>query len=285
MGAVRARRGAGGRGPLVTLTSDLGATYAAQVKGVVLRRAPTATLIDLTQELPAHRIAEGAFILRHATAPFAAGAIHLAIVDPGVGSPRAAIAVRCRDGTVFLGPDNGLVVEAAADRGIDRSVRIDPARHAPSDRVGATFDGRDLFAPAAAHLANGGAFAALGPAIVPRTIQRPPPVRDADRLRGHVAHIDRFGNLVTDLPSAWLPTGIERLAVRIGRRRAAAVRRIRAYADLPRGPGLGLLPSSFGTVEVCRREGSAATRTGGRVGASVTVTWPERRRRRRKERK
>src|SRR5579871_706120 len=150
---------------LVTLTGDLGDAYAAQVQAVLYAEAPRARVVVLDVGLRAHGIEEAGFLLEHLTSRFPPGTVHLAVVDPGVGGRRAAVAVRVRDGSYFVGPDNGLLDRAVRRAGVDRAVRLEPGRRPVRPRVGRTFDGRDLFAPAAAALARGRSLGTLGPAF------------------------------------------------------------------------------------------------------------------------
>jgi S-adenosyl-L-methionine hydrolase (adenosine-forming) len=259
----------GRRRRLVTLTSDLGAAYSAQVKAVLSRSVAPGRIVELTHDLPRHAVAEAAFLLRAMGRGFPAGSVHLAIVDPGVGGRRAPIAVACADGSRLVGPDNGVLWPLAEALGRPTAFRIDVARSAARDRVGTTFDGRDLFAPAAARLANGEAPARLGDRIRPVRFRLPRPGRVAGGIRGEVLHVDRFGNLITNLPSDVVPPGSSRVEVTVGRARRT-VPWTRSYEALGRGR-LGALGSSFGTIEVAVAEGSAARRLGAAVGTAVAV--------------
>ncbi len=262
-----------GRARLVTLTSDLGPLYAAQVKAILYRSLRPDRVIELTHELPAHQVEEGAFLLQHLARGFPRGTVHLAIVDPGVGGVRRPLAIQCRDGSVLVGPDNGLLAPFASLLGGGKAYRLDPGRiRSYRPRVGATFDGRDLFAPAAAQIALGANIAELG---APATYARLPsaaPGRSKEGARGSVVHVDRFGNAITDLPSEWLPRHSRRLWLRLGRRRPilADVRPI--YADLARGK-VGVLPSSFGSLEIGMRESRASDVLRVQVGDAVGLNW------------
>src|SRR5580658_8171688 len=118
------------------------------MKGALLRGAPNVPLVDLTHDLPRHQIAEAAFVLRAMCTSFPPGTIHVAVVDPGVGGSRAGLAIRCREGSVLVGPDNGVLAPLAREIGDPEAYRLDPRKFAPPTRVGTTFDGRDLFARA-----------------------------------------------------------------------------------------------------------------------------------------
>ncbi len=254
---------------LVTLTSDVGSAYAAQMKGVLLRTLPPGHVVDLTHDLPPHAVSEAAFVVRTMAAAFPAGTVHVVIVDPGVGSARAPIAVGCRDGSVLVGPDNGVLLPLARELGFGSAHRIDPGRLRSRPRVGRTFDGRDLFAPAAAEVAAGRPVSQLGPTIRPVDLVLPEPRRRAAGADGAVVHVDRFGNLISNIPSEWVP-GTAR-HVRVAGRRGA-VPWVDHYAALGLAR-LGALGSSFGTVELAVREGSAERRLEWAVGDPVALRW------------
>lgn len=264
---------------LVTLTSDIGSVYAAQVKAVLHSRLPPGHVVELADDLTPHGIEEGAFLLEHLAARFPPGTVHLVIVDPGVGGARAPIAVRCSDGSVLVGPDNGVLAPLADRLGKPEARRILRERVTePGATASATFDGRDLFAPAAARLAGGMRFDRVGPRQPLHRLATPNPRRGSDRLVGTIRYIDRFGNLISDLASDWVPSKVNVATVRLGRRRAFRVPRVRFYEELGRGR-VGLLGSSFGTLEVSVREGSAERTLRARAGERVEVAWtiPKRR--------
>jgi len=256
----------------VTLTSDLGWAYAAQVKGALLRACPTVPLVDLTHELPRHRISEAAFVLRAMASSFPPGTIHVAVVDPGVGGQRAPIAIRCAEGSVLVGPDNGVLAPLAQTLGRPRAYRLDPRRIEPRGRVGTTFDGRDLFAPAAARIARGEPLESLGTPSPFQDRRLPTAVRTAGRATGEVVHVDHFGNLISNVPSGWIPARATALSVSVGHRRTVRVPWVRSYESLGRGR-LGTLGSSFGAAEVAVAEGSAATRLRARSGSPLEFRW------------
>lgn len=263
----RARR----RPALVTLTSDVGAAYAAQMKAVLAGSLPPGHVIELTHELPAHQVREAAFLLRAMAAPFPAGSVHVAVVDPGVGGRRAPIVIRCQDGSLLVGPDNGVLAPLADALGSPRAWKIDPRQEANS-RVGSTFDGRDLFAPVAAQLALGVSPTTLGRPHPFLRLSVPRPARRPGGARGEIVHIDRFGNLITNVPSDWVPRATERLRVRWRPHPPRTVPWVVAYEHLaPRS--IGSLPSSFGLVEIARREGRVAGTGDVRVGTAVEVEW------------
>ncbi|SNS39368.1 hypothetical protein SAMN05443665_1003212 [Actinomadura meyerae] len=181
--------------PFVSLATDFGAAYTAICAGVVHTIAPGATVLVLSDEITPFDVREGAMLLRQAL-PYLPVGVHTGIVDPGVGTPRRPIAVETGRGDVLIGPDNGLLVPAAAELGgVVRAHALEnPAYRLPE--VSSSFHGRDIFSPAAAHVANGAAVAGLGAAVEPLPLDVPPPVQDGGGLTVPVLYTDRFGSLV-----------------------------------------------------------------------------------------
>jgi S-adenosyl-L-methionine hydrolase (adenosine-forming) len=258
--------------PLVTLTTDVGDVYAAQMKAVMYRRLPAGSVIDLAHALPAHAIAEAAFLFLHMAQRFPPGTVHVAVVDPGVGGSRAPLGILTGEGSILIGPDNGLLWPLAQALGNPRSYRLDPARVAGSVPVSATFEGRDLFAPAAVLVASGSSLEYLGTPIDPQRYEIPVAKIGPDGIEAVVLHIDRFGNIITNAPSSEGPSVGGALTVRFGRGPTRATVRQRTYSDLRSG-GWGVLGSSFGFLEISRRESSAAKQFGAHVGDRVRFVW------------
>jgi S-adenosyl-L-methionine hydrolase (adenosine-forming) len=258
--------------PLVTLTTDVGDVYAAQMKAMLYRKLPAGSVVDLTHSLPVHGIPEAAFLLLHMAQRFPAGTIHVAVVDPGVGGQRAPLGIGTADGSKLVGPDNGLLWPLAATLGSPKGFRLDPSRVASTAAMAPTFEGRDLFAPAAALLASGASLEFLGTPLEPQKYDIPPPSLGTGDIRGIVLHIDRFGNVITNVPSTAGPGPGTTLNVRIGRGPNRRTVRQTTYADLALS-GWGVLGSSFGYLEISCRERSAARRFGVRLGAEVRFTW------------
>ena len=243
--------------PLVTLLTDFGTAdgYVAEVKGVVLTGARDATLIDISHDIPAQDVEAGRLALARYWKRFPEGTIHVVVVDPGVGTGRAALAVESQR-RYLIGPDNGVLSPALLAPGV-RVVRLSvPAGTAN------TFHGRDVFAPAAVHLALGQPFDALGAPVTEPVIRRTPEAhRAADgSLNGQVVTIDRFGNAITNL------LGVRGGTVAVAGR-TVPVRRV--YADVGPGEPVALVGSS-GLLEIAVRDGSAAAMLGIERGAPVT---------------
>ncbi len=241
--------------PLVLLT-DFGTAdhYTGVLHAVIERDAPGAARIDLTHEIPPGDVWAACFMLRAAWPHLPPDAVVLAVVDPGVGTGRRAVAVEA-GGRWLVAPDNGL---AAAPGPPGRVIDLD-ARAMGLPEPSATFHGRDLFAPAAARLARGdtpGSLGTEGPSdLVPAPL--PEPVREpGGSVRGAILHVDRFGNAVTNVPAAWFPGPVE---VRCG---DATVRiRVRIYGDAPADTPV-VLAGSSGLLEIAVAGGSAADHLG-----------------------
>ncbi len=263
-------------GTVVTFTSDFGADdwFVGVVHGVVLQICPAARVVDLTHAIPPGDMARAAFVLEAAAPDFAPGTIHLAVVDPGVGTRRRALAVRAR-GQIFVGPDNGGLEWALADPLAE--VRALTESRYFREPVSRTFHGRDIFAPVAAHLAAGAAFESIGPVVGdPVRLARTGVSLDDGALRGAVVYVDRFGNALTNLTTEELARAFPRLAesaleVRIHGRRIAGVSR--SYGDAPIGTLVAILGSS-GRLELAEVGGHAASRWGIGVGDRVLVAAP-----------
>lgn len=255
--------------PLLTLLTDFGLTdyYVAAVKGTVLRLAPGCQLVDLSHQVPPGDVATASFLLAAAAPTYPAGTCHLAVVDPGVGSDRRILAASTGE-AIFLAPDNGLLTPffgLAEVRAVER-----PDLYLPAP--GATFHGRDRFAPVAAALLRGEPVERLGaPIHDPVRLVGSAPRRDTTGAFGRVIHVDRFGNLVTDLPASWLPPKRPFLAQVQGVGETVR-RRITHYGELAPGEA-GLLVGSLGTLELSLNGESLALRWEVSRGALITLSW------------
>jgi len=229
-------------------------------------------IVDLAHDLPAHGVREAAFLLREMARAFPRTTVHVAVVDPGVGGRRAPIAIATRAGPILVGPDNGVLMPLAEELGFRAAFRIDPPTGEAPVRVGTTFDGRDLFAPAAARLVRGARLSALGPAVSVTPFALPAPTRLSNGALGEVLHRDRFGNLITNVPTGWVAAGTRFLRLSCGRTRPRQVPWVTSYESLGTG-ALGALGSSFGLVEIAVGQGRATDRLGAGVGASVGFSW------------
>jgi S-adenosylmethionine hydrolase len=260
-----------GRVPIVTLTTDFGLRdpWVGVMKGVILGICPRARLVDLTHEVPAHDIVAGQLALEAAVPYFPTGTVHLAVVDPGVGSRRRPIAIEA-GGRLFVGPDNGLFTFVLSGGAWSAVVLESPDARLP--RVSTTFHGRDVFAPAAARLACGVPVARLGPPL-DDPVRRPLPAarRDGARLVGEVIAADRFGNLVTSVRAGDLDEleGTGPLEVSVDGRSVGPPRAAYAAGE-PERPAA--IMGSSERLEIFVREGSASAALGARRGAPVVVS-------------
>ena len=194
--------------PVIALLTDfgLGDGDVGVMKGVIATITPDVHIIDITHEVAPQNIPSGAWILAASYRYFPENTVFVCVVDPGVGSSRNAIAVHAGD-RFFVGPDNGLFSYVLAQQTIHRTIVLsNPAYHLP--QVSSTFHGRDIFAPVGAHLARGVALAELGTAIDPAKLQRidiEPPSRQGTDIYAYIIHVDRFGNLITNIPLSLVP--------------------------------------------------------------------------------
>ena len=268
--------------PVITLTTDFGLKdgYVAAMKGVILDINPNATLIDISHSIAVQDMREAAFVLGTAYRYFPPGTIHLVVVDPGVGTGRRGLALN-GSGYSFVAPDNGVLSYVLADvtRGSGPGSSLHVRPHCLPDgfqtvsltnsefwrpEVSGTFHGRDIFAPAAAHLSLGIPLEALGePVSSVMAFPRPAPVHVEDgSVQGEVIHIDSFGNLITNLRVVDLPRDEVQLEMA-----GNTIERI--STSYQQREGLLALVGSSGYLEIAESNGSAAVRTGASVGARV----------------
>ncbi|HLV79951.1 MAG TPA: SAM-dependent chlorinase/fluorinase [Chthonomonadaceae bacterium] len=275
---------------LITLTTDFGLadTYVGVMKGVILGIAPAARLVDLTHAIAPQDLLEASARLEAAIPYFPPGTIHLVVVDPGVGTERAALVVETDTG-LFVAPDNGVLTLPLLQFPARRAIRLgEAARRYFRQPVSATFHGRDVFAPIAAHLAAGVAPESLGESVPPEllftlSVPEPQAGRDAEgrpTLHLHVLYADRFGNLITDLTAArwaaWeqevgdLDAGV---TVQAGETRWQGL--ARTFAEVPIGRPLAYWGSA-GRLEVAIRNGDAAQTLGLSPGDPILLAASKR---------
>jgi len=246
--------------PIITLLTDYGTAdpYVGEMKGVLLTLAPSATLVDLTHQIAPGDIPGAAYVLGRTWHRFPAGSVHLAVVDPGVGTARAALACRARD-HFFVAPDNGVLSD------VFRGSEVEAVSLPTPDVACQTFHGRDLFAPAAAALVRGDGLSSLGPryTLIPRRVSGAAPRYEGKSVVGEVVYIDRFGNLITNLTAEAVPSYavLEVEGLVIGPLR-------QTFGDVLTG-GLVAYLGSGGTVEIAVRDGSAARRLGLGIGGRI----------------
>lgn len=253
--------------PIITLTTDFGRSdgYVGTMEGVILGICPAATITHLSHEIPPQAVETGAFVLYQSCNYYPPHTVHCVVVDPGVGSERRAVAVQTSIG-VFVAPDNGVLSLALASATVQAAVALEnPAYRLP--RTSRTFHGRDIFAPAAAHLAAGVPLAQLGPAVndLVRLELLSPPGPGLAR----VIHVDHFGNVVLSLTAADVPHP-NNLMLTVGATQIQGLRR--TFADVAEGELLAYVGSSRDHIEIAMRNGNAAQSLALRPGAVVRVT-------------
>lgn len=257
----------------VSFLSDYGTDdeFVGVVKSVIRSIEPLATVIDITHQVPAHDVRAGSLALARAAQHLVPGVV-LAVVDPGVGTDRRAVAVEVGSGqSVLVGPDNGLLAAAVGMvGGADRVVELTNADyHLPS--AGATFDGRDLFAPVTAHLCAGVELEDLGDLVDPLTLQPgmiPLPFTDGDAVAAQVLWVDRFGNAQLNVGPDDLEALGDRVRLCFGARSRVA-RRATSYAEL--GAEVGLVLDSYGLLAVALDRHPAADELGLAAGDEVKI--------------
>jgi len=247
---------------LITLTTDFGLKdpFVGMMKGVIYNINESADIVDITHEIRSQDILEGAFILSKSYRFFPKGTVHVAVVDPGVGSTRRPILV-IASGHYFIGPDNGILFPVIDEDPNSKVIGITQDRYFLRS-VSATFHGRDIFAPAAAWLSKGIDPLSFGPLIASFTTLSIPPIeRGPGYIRGRVIYIDRFGNVITNIPSSQIDIlhqgGIstDRLKTKIGGMEIIGLSRY--YGEVKAGE-IGVILNSFGLFEIYAYMGRAA---------------------------
>jgi S-adenosylmethionine hydrolase len=259
--------------PTITLITDFGLQdgHVGAMKGVIRSIARDVQLVDISHHIPPQDVRHAGFVLMTAYAYWPADTIHVIVVDPGVGTARRAVAVRTEAGT-FVAPDNGVLSYVLARENVTAAVALTNAAywHHP---VSPSFHGRDIFGPAAAHLAEGVPLAELGETVAPAslvTFPVPVPYRHLDgHITAHVQHIDRFGNCTTDVPGEWLQASAhwrfeagDQVIEQVGT----------TFGDVEEGE-LVVLVDSTDYVAIAVRNGNAAQRLQLEIDALIQV-WP-----------
>ncbi len=246
----------------------------AACKGVMLGIAPDARIVDLTHDVPPYDVEIAGEVLEQSLPFYPAGTVAVAVIDPGVGSERKAIAVRTKRGHLLVGPDNGLFTLVMQTEGVDAAVELRESRYFREPRTSSTFHGRDIFAPVAAHLATGTPLDSLGPPVTPVMLDIPPARLSAARIEGAVRYIeDPYGNVVTDIRSALLDSlGAhvgDSLELRVGSRTLRLPWR-NTFSDVPNGQALAVLHSR-GVLSFSINQGDFASRFGVKRKDMVSV--------------
>ncbi len=277
--------------PIVALLTDFGLSdaYVGTMKGVLLALCPAARLVDLTHDVQPQNVRQAAYLLVTAYPYFPADTVFLVVVDPGVGTARAPIAVETDHGR-YVAPDNGVLSYVLAETGGGRAYALENPAYRLAE-TSQTFHGRDIFAPVAAHLAAGVPVSAFGPAQETlTTLPAPQLVIAPDRVDGEVLHIDHFGNVITSIGRlAWAGPEALRFAPRFGGRVSApetlnaatcqvlvggrAIGPVRpTYGAVPPGALIALIGSA-GQLEIGINQGHAASALGAAIGDPVSLVW------------
>jgi S-adenosylmethionine hydrolase len=262
---------------VITFLSDFGLQddFVGTCHGVIKRIAPETEIIDITHGIPPQHVLQGALVLRN-TLPYMPEGVHLAVVDPGVGGQRRPLALRTTEGRLLVGPDNGLLLPAADEQGgIEAAHELANPEYA-LDTVSRTFHGRDLFSPAAAHLARGVALEELGPPIDPQALVRidvPSPEVGQNRIRATVLYVDRFGNTQLNLTrehleQAQVLPGV-RVELELALERYYAVA-ARTFADARPGEVI-LYEDAYRNISIAINGGSAADLFGVAPGQELRI--------------
>lgn len=253
----------------IALITDFGLqdSYVGVMKGVIASLSPAAQFIDLTHSIPPQDCYAARFALLSAYPYLPPGTVYLVVVDPGVGTQRRAVAVQTSQG-FLVGPDNGVLSGVLASEPLLNAVELANADYWRVPQPSATFHGRDIFAPAAAHLANGVPIDRLGPTVNPQSLIQLPlmmPTVTTTGWEGAVQYIDRFGNAATTIPASAVPLGNGHLTVG-----QLTLPIYKTYGEVSPGEGLALV-GSHGFVEIAVNQGSAQQCFGLAVGDRVII--------------
>lgn len=232
---------------LITLTTDIGWEYAAEMKGVILSINPMARIIDVSHEIERHNIRQGAFVL-YSIAPYFKNAIHVGVIDPTVGTERKAIILKCKS-SYFIGPDNGLLIPAAKRMGIEKIYEIEYEK----EKVSSVFHGRDVFSPAAAKLSLGMKVGKEINEYVDLDFGKP--LYMEGKVIGKILFIDKFGNIVTNIRKEDVKG--KKFEIRIGKKEER-VELHPSYGYVEEGEILAVIGSA-GYLEIAIRNGNAAS--------------------------
>jgi hypothetical protein len=258
--------------PIITLTTDFGLKdpYIAEMKAVTLSISPTATIVDITHEIEKFNIRMGAYILASASQYFPKGTIHVAVVDPGVGTKRRPILIQTKH-DFYIGPDNGVLVLAAENKGIEHISEISN-RKLMLPKISNTLHGRDIFAPAAAHLADGTSPSEFGQEI--HNIVTPEfakIIRRKNMLVGEVLHTDSFGNIITNLGEKELDLIGAKSMVDIRLKNVRLKLKLcKAYAEAKPQKPLAII-GSHNFLEISINQGNAAQNFKAKIGDKITL--------------
>ncbi len=261
--------------PLIVLLTDFGEKdhYVGALKGAIYKANLSARVDSITHQISKFDIGEGAYTLAQAAKEFPNGTIFVAVVDPGVGSSRKDIAIKTRNGKIFIGPDNGLLMVAAEEAEVVEAREITNKALMHPGQISNTFHARDVFGPVAAHLAAGTPFKDVGP-VVSHLVELPLPKAELkdERLSGQVIHVDDYGNLLTNIPVAL----VEKLGLRLGSCAKLTIsgneyeaQFVRTYSDAAEGGVLFL--NNRGNVEMAINKGNLAHVSGATQDLTIII--------------
>lgn len=255
---------------IITLTTDFGLQdyYVSAMKGVILQQAPDARLIDISHEIPSQDIMAGSWVLKNSAMLFPPDTVHLVVVDPGVGTTRDPVAIKLGD-QFFVGPDNGIFSLLTQDDEFE-AVRLSDQSYWRND-PSSTFHGRDIFAPVAAHLCNGVDLKKLGEPIDElQTYRWAVPIADKDGVQGWVIHIDKFGNLITNISASLVDEviGSEDVKLYVGNTILHEIGD--TFGAVAEGEPVAYIGSS-GMLEVAINKGNAEQMLGVQKGAQISL--------------
>lgn len=257
---------------IITLTTDFGLRdpYVAEIKGVIFNISPRVKVVDITHQVEKFDIQRAGYILSAASPYFSEGTIHVVVVDPGVGTKRKAILIETKK-SYFIGPDNGVLALAAGNQGIESIYKIERTKVIRSE-VSDTFHGRDIFAPTAAHLANGTPPSEVGPEISRLIIPNfSKTTKKDDRLIGTILYVDSFGNIVTNLHKKDLEEiGIKKKVNLKLNSDTLQLKICKSYAEMEIGKPLAII-GSHNFLEISLNQGNAARRFQTKVGDTIIV--------------
>lgn len=255
---------------LITLLTDFGIRdgYGGVMKGVIKKINPMLEIVDLTHEIPPQNIAAARFCLINAYPYFPEGTVHIAVVDPGVGTHRRAIALQLSNNNFLVGPDNGLFSGVISQNQIINAVELTNSNYWLTTRPRNTFHGRDIFAPAGAHLATGVPIQNLGAEIDPTSLTKiniNNCVEKSTGIYGCIQYIDRFGNLITNILDKYIKSKTWNLEVK-----GLMIRGCNTYADVSLGEAIALVGSD-GWLEIAANGGSAESLLQVNLGVEVIL--------------
>jgi S-adenosylmethionine hydrolase len=255
---------------IITLTTDFGLQdyYVSAMKGVILQETPDARLIDISHEIPSQDIMAGSWVLKNSAMLFPSGSVHLVVVDPGVGTSRKPVALKIKD-QYFVGPDNGIFSLLTQDEEFE-AVQLTNQSYWRSN-PSTTFHGRDIFAPVAAHLCNGVELTKLGDTIESlQTYRWAVPIADKDGIQGWVIHIDKFGNLITNVSGNLIKDVIQSNDVKLYVGNTILNEIKSTFGTVPEGEPVAYIGSS-GMLEIAINKGDAKQMLGVQKGAQISL--------------